>query len=62
LVEGISEKYHGSTSGSRLEAALTGTMADKLTAPPERERPDLAEHVAGGEDYDIAPCRLPTLA
>src|SRR5262245_66401069 len=32
LVEGISAKYHGSTSGTRLEAALTGTMADKLTA------------------------------
>jgi hypothetical protein len=31
-VEGISAKYHGSTSGTRLEAALTGTMADKLTA------------------------------
>jgi hypothetical protein len=30
-VEGISEKYHGSTSGTRLEAALKGTMADKLT-------------------------------
>jgi hypothetical protein len=32
VVQGISEKYHGSTSGTRLEAALTGTMADKLTA------------------------------
>jgi hypothetical protein len=31
LAEGISAKYHGST-GTRLEAALTGTMADKLTA------------------------------
>src|SRR5262245_37087651 len=32
VAEGISEKYHGSTSGTRLEAALRGTMADKLTA------------------------------
>ena len=37
LVEGISEKYHGSTSGTRLEAALKGTMADKLTSE-ERDR------------------------
>ncbi len=37
VVEGISEKYHGSTSGTRLEAALKGTMADKLTAE-ERDR------------------------
>jgi len=32
IVEGISIKYHGSTSGSWLEAALKRTMADKLTA------------------------------
>ena len=37
MVEGISEKYHGSTSGTRLEAALKGTMADKLT-PAERDQ------------------------
>ena len=37
VVEGISAKYHGSTSGTRLEAALKGTMADKLTAE-EREQ------------------------
>ena len=36
-VESISEKYHGSTSGTRLEAALKGTMADRLTAE-ERDR------------------------
>jgi hypothetical protein len=35
-VEGISAKYHGSTD-TRLEAALKGTMADKLTAE-EREQ------------------------
>jgi hypothetical protein len=37
VVEGISSKYHGSTSGTRLEAALRGTMADKLT-PEERDQ------------------------
>jgi hypothetical protein len=37
VVDGISEKYHGSTSGTRLEAALKGTMADKLT-PAERDQ------------------------
>jgi hypothetical protein len=31
MVESLSEKYHGSTSGTRLEAALKGTMADRLT-------------------------------
>ena len=36
IVEGISIKYHGSTSGSWLEAALKRTMADKLTSE-ERE-------------------------
>jgi len=36
-VEGISAKYHGSASGTRLEAALEGTMADKLTTE-EREQ------------------------
>ena len=37
VAQGISEKYHGSTSGTRLEAALTGTMADKLTAEERGE-------------------------
>ena len=37
VVEGISAKYHGSTSGTRRQAALKGTMADKLTAE-EREQ------------------------
>ena len=32
LVEGISTKYHGSLKGTRLEAALMGSMADKLSA------------------------------
>ena len=35
-VEGISTKYHGSAD-TRLEAALKGTMADKLT-PEERDQ------------------------
>src|SRR5215471_15029808 len=35
-VEGISAKYHGSTD-TRLEVALKGTMADKLTSE-ERDR------------------------
>jgi hypothetical protein len=37
LVQGLNEKYHGSTSGTRLESALRGTMADKLPAA-EREQ------------------------
>jgi hypothetical protein len=32
VVEGISTKYHGSLKGTRLEAALMGSMADKLSA------------------------------
>lgn len=37
MVEGISAKYHGSTSGTRLEASLRGTMADRISAE-ERDR------------------------
>jgi len=37
LVQGLTEKYHGSTSGTRLESALKGTMADKAPAA-EREQ------------------------
>jgi len=32
MVDGISAKYHGSTSGTRLEASLRGTMADRVNA------------------------------
>src|SRR3954451_3103768 len=32
VVEGISTKYHGSLKGTRLEAALMGSMADKISA------------------------------
>jgi hypothetical protein len=56
VVEGISEKYHGSTSGTRLEAALKGTMADKLT-PAERDQVLQWVHAgASRDDYaKIAP-------
>src|SRR5262245_6862013 len=37
LVQGIGAKYHGSASGSRLEAALRGTMAGMVTSE-ERDR------------------------
>jgi len=49
VVQGISEKYHGSTSGTRLEAALTGTMADKLTA---EERGEILQWVRAGATAD----------
>jgi len=45
VVQGISEKYHGSTSGTRLEAALRGTMADKLTS---EQRDQIFQWVHGG--------------
>ena len=59
VVEGISEKYHGSTSGSRLEAALTGTMADKLTA---EERDQVLQWVRAGTSADDYPKIEPILA
>jgi hypothetical protein len=37
VVEGISAKYHGSATSTRLEAALMGTMADRIS-PQEREQ------------------------
>jgi hypothetical protein len=49
VVEGISEKYHGSTSGTRLEAALKGTMADKLTA---EERDQVFRWIRAGASAD----------
>jgi hypothetical protein len=49
VVQGISEKYHGSTSGTRLEAALKGTMADKLTA---EEREQVFQWIRGGATAD----------
>jgi hypothetical protein len=49
MVEGISEKYHGSTSSTRLEAALKGTMADKLTAD---ERDQVFQWIRTGATAD----------
>lgn len=37
LISGIEMKYHGAAGGSRLETALGGVMADKLS-PDDRER------------------------
>jgi hypothetical protein len=37
LVSGIEMKYHGSAGGSRLEAAVGGVMADKIS-PEDRDR------------------------
>jgi hypothetical protein len=56
VVDGISEKYHGSTSGTRLEAALKGTMADKLT-PAERDQVLQWVHAGASRDgyASIAP-------
>src|SRR6516225_9687954 len=48
-VESISEKYHGSTNGTRLEAALRGTMADRLTA---EERDQVFEWIHAGATRD----------
>jgi hypothetical protein len=47
-VEGISAKYHGSTD-TRLEAALKGTMADKLTA---KEREQVFQWIRDGVSAD----------
>jgi hypothetical protein len=58
VVEGISEKYHGSTSGTRLEAALKGTMADKLT--PE-ERDQVFQWIRAGATADDYPKIEPIL-
>src|ERR1043166_5051537 len=49
LVEGISAKYHGSTTGTRLEAALTGTMADKLST---EERDQVFQWIRTGATRD----------
>jgi hypothetical protein len=49
LVEGLSEKYHGSTSGTRLESALKGTMADKA---PVAEREQIFQWIHAGATRD----------
>src|SRR5215831_1590536 len=48
-VEGISEKYHGSSTDTRLEAALKGTMADKLTT---EERDQVFQWIRVGATAD----------
>jgi hypothetical protein len=58
LVEGISAKYHGSTSGTRLEAALKGTMADKLTG---EEREQVFQWIRAGASADGYPKIEPIL-
>src|SRR5215216_5355675 len=49
VVEGISTKYHGSTSGTRLEAALRGTMADRISA---EERDQVFQWIRAGVTRD----------
>jgi uncharacterized membrane protein YhdT len=49
VVEGISVKYHGSSSGTRLEAALMGTMADKLSG---EERDQVLQWIRAGATPD----------
>jgi hypothetical protein len=56
-VEGISAKYHGSTD-TRLEAALKGTMADKLTA---EERDQVFQWIRDGATADDYPKIEPIL-
>jgi len=49
MVESLSEKYHGSTSGTRLEAALKGTMTDRPTA---EERDQVYQWIHAGTTRD----------
>jgi hypothetical protein len=49
LAQGLSEKYHGSTSGTRLESALKGTMADKA---PAAEREQILQWIHAGATRD----------
>jgi hypothetical protein len=49
LVQGLSEKYHGDTSGTRLESALKGTMADKA---PVAEREQILQWIHAGATRD----------
>jgi hypothetical protein len=51
LVEGLGAKYHGSTSGSRLEAALRGTMAGMLTTEERNSVLQWIEAGATAEGY-----------
>jgi hypothetical protein len=49
LAEGISAKYHGSTGGTRLEAALLGTMADRIS---KQERDQVLQWIHDGATAD----------
>src|SRR3954470_15192750 len=49
VVEGISTKYHGSLKGTRLEASLMGSMADKLSLD---ERDQVLKWVHAGATAD----------
>jgi hypothetical protein len=48
-VEGISAKYHGSATSTRLEAALIGNMADKISA---EERDQVLQWIRAGAKSD----------
>ena len=55
-VEGISEIYHGSPRGTRLEAALMGPMADKISAEDRNRVFQWIDKGARAEDFpSIAP-------
>jgi hypothetical protein len=49
VVEGISAKYHGSPKGTRLEASLMGSMADKLSS---NERDQVLQWIYAGANSD----------
>src|SRR3954449_7267100 len=49
MVEGISAKYHGSATSTRLEAALMGNMADRISA---EERDQVLSWIRAGAKAD----------
>jgi hypothetical protein len=51
VVEGISESYHGAPRGMRLEAALIGPMADKLSTEDRTRIFQWLDRGARAEDY-----------
>jgi hypothetical protein len=58
VVEGISTKYHGSLKGTRLETALMGSMADKLSSS---ERDQVLQWIHAGAAADDYPKVEPIL-
>lgn len=52
LVSGISMKYHGSTTGTRLEAALLGPMAGKADVLDRNRVIDWIHNGTSAEGYD----------